>query len=142
MALRPRTLLASIAPFAAALAVLAVMGLQALHRSPYVTNPRQRRYGQNWPGDLSTEITLGAWEMLALMLILRPWSYRRSWGRALFALVLAIPWTLFMAMVGMHAGSVNGAHLVWRTVIVLALLVLTTLSAVEAARARRSKAGG
>ena len=136
--MRVRRYLLGAAPFLAGLGVLAAMTLRALHRDPYVVDPRRRGNGQNWPGDLSTELWLGAAELLVLFLILRPWSYRRSWGRALVALVLFIPWTLFTAMLGMHAGSINGAHLVWRAGVALVLLCLALISGYEAVQARRS----
>jgi hypothetical protein len=133
-----RRYLPAVAPFVAALGVLAAMALLALHRDPYVVDPGRRGYGQNWPGDLSNAMWLGAFEVLGLLVVLRPWSYRRSWGRALVALALFVPWTLVAAMLGMHAGSINGAHLLWRAGIVLVLLCLTIISGYEATRARRS----
>jgi len=135
---RMRRILLGVAPFLAALGVLAAMTLRALRRDPYVVDPRRQGYGQNWPGDLSSEIGMGVWELLALMLVLRPWSYRHSWGRALVALVLFFGWTMVTAILGMHAGSINGAHLVWRAGVVLVLLVLAAISGYEAVRARRS----
>jgi hypothetical protein len=135
---RLRAGLLAVAPFLAGLGALAATMLLALRRDPYVVDPERREYGQNWPGDLSTELWFGVAELLVLFLILRPWSYRRSWGRALLALVVFIPWTLFAAMLGMHAGSINGAHLVWRAGVVLVLLVLAAISGYEAARARRA----
>jgi hypothetical protein len=134
---RLRRALLLAAPFLVGLAVLYGMLLMALRRDPYVVDEARRGYHQNWPGDVSHELTFGVAELVVLALILRPWSYRRSWGRALFALAIFIPWTLFFAIVGIHAGSVNGAHLFWLVGVVLFLLLQLGISSAEALRLRR-----
>jgi hypothetical protein len=70
-----------------------------------------------------------------LYLILRPWSYQRSWKRALCALMVSVPWCVwvtFLASVMGRAG-ILGLHAVWMWIVVMLLLVLTIISAAASA---------
>jgi hypothetical protein len=52
-------------------------------------------------------------ELGVLVAILRPWSYQKSWGRALGALGACLPLTFFALLLTMHAGSVASVHALW-----------------------------
>jgi hypothetical protein len=90
----------------------------------------------NRTGDLSSILLQMSLELLVLTVILRPWSYYRSWGRALTALVLCIPWTLIFMALLIHAGSVMVLHVVWLIGILLGTACLTVISANAARRHR------
>lgn len=98
-------------------------------------------YGMNHPGDLPHFLRMGALELLVLTALLRPWSYRHAWGRALLALVIWIPWALFAAIACMHCGPIGGALMGWRFGVVIALSVTLIVSAIARRRAGRAKAG-
>jgi hypothetical protein len=64
----------------------------------------------NRPGDLSQVLTMTVVELLFVLVILRPWSYQRSWGRSLAALLLLTPWTLFYLLILIHSGGIMVLH--------------------------------
>jgi hypothetical protein len=107
---------AKLVPIAKTLALpllgVAVAALMARDVRLHPYNPLQA-YGQNGPDSLKEGLQLLVAEMLVALVILRPWSYRASWGRAAVAGVLCAPWTLTLAAMGMHAGSMYGIHLLW-----------------------------
>lgn len=70
-------------------------------------------YGHNWPGDLASTLAKLACELLVLFAILRPWSYRHSWRRALLAFVGLAPYALLSFAVTMHAGGIVNTHVFW-----------------------------
>ncbi|MEZ4383176.1 MAG: hypothetical protein R3A79_17745 [Nannocystaceae bacterium] len=80
-------------------------------------------YGHNHEGALLQALVWTFTELVIVSAILRPWSYRRSWGRALGALALLVPWTGLSLMMTMHAGGIVALHALW-------LLLVTVLVAV------------
>ncbi len=78
-------------------------------------------------------------ECSLLLAILRPASYRRSWGRALCASLLALGLALVWAQGLLHAPPYYGMHLQWWLVVSLGLVLLSAFSAVQAWRQRRGK---
>ena len=100
------------------------------------------RYGHNHEGALLQGIGVTAVELAVLVAILRPWSYHRSWQRALGALGLFFPWLLFSAMLTMHAGGVMMFHLLWLLVVTAALVVGWFWSSIAAARHRSVRQPG
>jgi len=96
-------------------------------------------YGHNHAGALAEGLLMTLSEAAALYLILRPWSYRRSWGRALGALALLAPWTAIAAILTMHAGGVVMLHLAWLLCLDVIVLGLALWSG-AAALSRRAGA--
>ncbi len=94
-------------------------------------------YFHNHEAALVHGLSLTLLEATAVLLILRPWSYRRSWGRSLSAVIVVLPWTAFWGMSLMHAGGIVVIHFVW----LVALLAVTSIAAVwSGVAARRSHA--
>jgi hypothetical protein len=93
----------------------------------------------NWhnaPGDLWTFGLLLAAEVAVLYAVLRPWSYRRSWGRAVLALALCTPPLLIAIVLLIHSGGIMALHALWLMVVFALLLVCTVVSALAAWRHR------
>jgi hypothetical protein len=109
------------------LAVVAM--LDAWRRDPYVPRPiGLPSYHHNGPWDLPWFLGLSVVEVGVVYLLLRPWSGRRSWWRpigAVIALLALVPWTVLLAVVGMHSGPIFGLHTLW--VMALDVVVLGTL---------------
>jgi hypothetical protein len=109
------------------LAVVAM--LDAWRRDPYVPRPiGLPSYHHNGPRDLPWFLGLSVVEVGVVYLSLRPWSGRRSWWRqigAVIALLALVPWTVLLAVVGMHSGPIFGLHTLW--VMALDVVVLSTL---------------
>ncbi|HEX6040190.1 hypothetical protein [Longimicrobium sp.] len=120
-----------------AAAALVGMLVQGHLRGP--VDPTRHEYGVNYPGDLTRFLAMGAFELLVLTAILRPWSYHRSPGRALLALVPWTPWALFGLMICMHCGPTGGALALWRLAMVPALLAAAVVSGIGLWRARRTR---
>lgn len=93
----------------------------ARYRDPFGRSPTHPGYGENLPGDLPWALVTSAVEIVVLTAILQPWSVRSLWPRALTAFALFAPWSLFAMMMGMHAGSIDAAHSMWRIGLALAL---------------------
>ena len=77
----------------------------------------------------------------AIFAILRPNSYKFSWGRALLALLLTVGCFGFAALGSMHSPPAYGAYLWWLIVGVVSLLGLFIWSAICAARSPRDALG-
>ena len=107
-------------------------------RDPFVA-ARQgtAAYGHNHEGALLQVLPVTLIELGVVMLILRPWSYRRSWGRSVAALVVFLPWTLLSAAILMHQGGVVVLHAMWLASLVVVLVACVAWSGVAALRARR-----
>ncbi len=74
----------------------------------------------------------GMLECATLTLVIRPWSYRRSWGRAFVALLLFLPWSLLSLAFTMHMPPVVIFHAFWTLLVsagLLVTLVITVLTA-------------
>ena len=87
---------------------------------PAVHGPRS--YGHNHEGALRDFLVWTLAELAVVYLILRPWSYRRSWKRAMVALLLCLPWTAFSAILLIHAGGVIRLHFFWMCSLVVVLV--------------------
>jgi hypothetical protein len=70
---------------------------------------------------------VSAVECLVLWLVVRPSSFRRSWGRLLAALGLFIPWLIVSLLGLMHAPPVHAAHAYWLLLMVAGLAVATVI---------------
>src|SRR5262245_8218170 len=80
-------------------------------------------YGHNSQDILGTVLPLTVGEILFALIILRPRSYRASWGRAVLAFVVLFAWGLFSLAISMHAGGVVMLHGLWVVALALACLV-------------------
>jgi hypothetical protein len=76
-------------------------------------------------------------EVLVLYLILRPNSFRWSWGRVLLALAVFVPWFIYSIAFIMHAPGWVFAHAYWLLAVVASLVILLVVSAVGAWRGSR-----
>ncbi len=95
----------------------------------------------NWhnrPGDLSWYVVLSLIELACILLILRPRSYTRSWRRALSALLLFTPWTLFFGSLIVHSGGIMVIHFAWLAGLLIGLAALTGISSVASLAVRRA----
>jgi hypothetical protein len=102
-------------------------------RDPY--NPALEgtaAYGHNLDGVQLTGPLLSGLELALAFLILRPWSYQRSWVRALIALALLSPWALVNTVVILHLGGIGMLHVMWLWTLWLALALLTVVSGTSA----------
>jgi hypothetical protein len=98
-------------------------------------------YGHNWQGALSQGLAFSLGELLVYYAITRPW--RRESGSVLvpvLGLLLFGGWSLFQMVMLMHAGGIQGLHVLWLWALDL-LLVFEILLATRAAlhRAERAK---
>jgi hypothetical protein len=123
-------------PLAWLLGVIAVM-LSGLQSNPYL------EYVRNIPPPHPYPTSMVVWIIVLLSLhaallifALRPASYSRSWGRALFALAISIVFLAFGLVGSMHAPPAWIAYLFWLLVVAIATLVLTLWSLVAATRNR------
>jgi hypothetical protein len=106
------------------------------------SDPAGKAYGVNWPMDAPETLGRLTVEVALLYVVLRPWSYRASWGRAAGALVVAVPYALLAFAASTHAGPIVGAHLLWLALVVVGLVVTTVVSARAARRARADGRAG
>jgi hypothetical protein len=121
-------------PFAAAvLALAAWYGWATGEMDPAVHLPMA-----NFPADLAHVAEEGGWEMLLLYAVLRPWSYRRSWGRAGLAALLLLPWVLFNLLF-LHQGPAMGMHTLWLLAMEIALIRAMIVSSGAAPRRRMER---
>lgn len=130
-------------PLVVAWGATAVFMVMDARRDPF--NPTLQgtaRYGHNHAGALTQGLLVTLVELVVLTAILRPWSYRQAWGRALVALAVLLPWTFASACLTMHAGGVVMVHLLWLLALVLALAALAIWSGVARKRTRRTPGGG
>lgn len=88
-------------------------------------------------------LTVVLWAILFMTLltgglyaVLRPRSYRRSWGRALCATVLTIPFVFQAAVSAMHAPPPVGYYIYWTMLMCVGCAVLCLCSGVAALWAR------
>lgn len=68
--------------------------------------------------------------------VLRPASYRRSFGRAWAAMLLALPFNLFAIVSAMHAPPPVVAYIYWSWCVIAAAMLLGLWSSAFALRAR------
>jgi hypothetical protein len=101
-------------------------------------DPTHRQNGANWPGDLAAAMWRGALWLGLLVLLLRPWSYRRSWGRALVASLFFGSAGVLLLMAGMHAGPTMNAPTFWMLLVALSCLIAAGASAWAGLRQQRA----
>lgn len=99
-------------------------------------------YGHNGQRDPEVMLAISAAELAVLYVILRPWSYRRSWWRPLISLLPFAPWTLLNMVASMHAGGVAIVHWMWLLVVDVILVACFTVSAASVAWSRWMRGSG
>jgi hypothetical protein len=100
--------------------VVAGLMIRSWSNDPYdPTLVGTARYGHNHEGALVDGLEITLVELAVLLAILRPWSYARSWGRALVALALLLPWTALSMLLMMHQGGILVLHTLWLVVVVI-----------------------
>lgn len=125
-------------PLAWAIGAIAV-AWTGFFEDPYVRYLRQMEPPFDYPlGPVMGLVALMAGHAGLLQLILRPASYRMSWGRALMASVLALGLLFAMAMASIHAPPFLLTCLWWLTAIAVGTMGLLFASALLAWRTRRS----
>ena len=72
--------------------------------------------------------------------VLRPASYRHSWGRTLVALVVTTAWWFYLGMGIIHQPGYYIVHLQWLAVMLCGLVLLLLVSLIR--RLQRPRAGG
>ena len=77
-------------------------------------------------------------QAVMLAAILRPATYKQSWGRAVIAVVISVGFFALAGMGAMHAPPYYFAYLWWLLAVVAAAVFLLTLSGVGAIRHRAS----
>ncbi len=98
-----------------------------------------RAYFHNQRGALAQGLTLSAVELVVILAIVRPWSYRRSWGRSAGALAALLPWAALCAVPLLHAGGVAVIHFLWVASLVAAFTACCAWSGRAAWRAGRGE---
>jgi hypothetical protein len=106
--------------------VLIVLIIHGHRIGPF--DPTHRQYGANWPGDVGAAVRRGVLGLALLVLIVRPWSYRRSWGRSLLGFVLFAPVGAFLLVAGMHAGPTVNAPGFWMLLVGFSCLIAAAIS--------------
>src|SRR5678815_1071413 len=76
----------------------------------------------------SAAVRRGVLGLALLVLIIRPWSYRRSWGRSLLGFVLFAPVGAFLLVAGMHAGPTVNAPGFWMLLVGFSCLIAAVIS--------------
>ena len=92
----------------------------------------------NWhnrAGDLTSMTRFVLVEAAVALLIFRPWSYDRNWGRAVVAILLFTPWLLLNLMLLIHSGGIMVLHTLWLLVLWLSFLAIAVHSGAAAAKA-------
>lgn len=120
------------------LPLLAVLTAGAMIRG-WINDPysptHDRDYGHNHEGALVQGLCMLAIEIAIAVAILRPWSYCRSWGRALSLSLLLVPWTMLATVAAMHAGSVFTTHALWLWLLTFIVGLMFVVSALASAAA-------
>ncbi|WP_312369878.1 hypothetical protein [Stenotrophomonas sp.] len=92
-------------------------------------------------GKVVTFALMSTVEIVAVLLIVRPWRWRRLWLRLLIAFALLLTWSVPFAMGAMHQSPVYGTHLLWLLLLDLSLfLALCAVSVISAWQGFRSRA--
>ncbi len=92
-------------------------------------------------GKVVTFALMSTVEIVAVLLIVRPWRWRRLWLRLLIAFALLLTWSVPFAMGAMHQSRVYCTHLLWLLLLDLSLfLALCAVSVISAWQGFRSRA--
>jgi hypothetical protein len=91
-------------------------------------DPMRRMRGANSPGDFPLALGVITAEVAALYAILRPHSYRSSWGRATIALAVVFAAAAFGFLYSMHGGRVIVRLFFWQLALVPAISIAAGIS--------------
>jgi hypothetical protein len=98
--------------------------------------PTPYRHGSHPLYEVSLEVLFMAVEIAALISVLRPRTYSRSWRRALGGFLLSLVCFLCALPLGDTAWPYDEVFLLWMLCVVLIMLSLTVWSVVSAMRVR------
>ncbi len=118
---------------------VAIVAWTARWPDPYLEHVRGIPPPHPYPlGSVLWIVLLMTLEGAVLAAILRPWSYARSWGRALVGFGVAGGFFAFGALGLMHAPPYYGYYSLWMLVIAIGLLGIVTWSGVASVRGTKS----
>lgn len=121
----------------ASLVGMAVVVAAGFSPNEYLVQVAQIPPPHPYPTALVLKIAaLLAVQTMVLLLILRPDSYRHSWGRASFAVFACLAFVVLVAPSGMHAPPAHGWYLLWLLGMFAVMLLLLVWSAIGAIRSR------
>jgi hypothetical protein len=109
---------------------LAASGLLVVIHVGERPRPGARHFAADSPASIARAVLVMAIETGLLYAVLRPWSYRRSAGRAFAAFGLFVLWTLLSMFGVMHASNAALLHLLWLAAVDLLLLVCGLISVI------------
>ena len=94
--------------------------------------------GTTYQGELATMLGVTTLQVAVFGALLRPWSYQRSWDRAVGSLLILTPCIPVWMIMNMHAGPTSGMNVMWLMLFWVGLLGAAVVSGVAAWRARRT----
>ena len=111
-------------------------------RNEEVIGPRALplEYAASRSETLSTELVIGAIEVMLLTVVLQPWRQTPLWPRAMAAFALFLPWTAFAFAIGLHAGLMSETHTMWRLGVLVVIGVVIVVSGLRSVIRRRHAA--
>jgi len=115
------------------LMIVVLMYLDYRHDPPNPALTGTATYGHNVEGEFEQNVNRTVTELVILYVILRPWSYRHSWGRSLAALVLFFPWTC-LHLVNIHVGgatTIHGLGLLFLEAILFSVILVSGFQAIR-----------
>lgn len=118
----------------AGLLMLALFFSYAMYRDFYVLDPYNpslggtSAYGHNGQDSLRSMLEFLGVELLVAYAIIRPWSYKRSWKRALLAFAITVPWMMLMGIASMHSGRVVVLHVLWLVALSVVFFIIFWVS--------------
>ena len=111
--------------------------LAGLQPDPYLASVRASPPPHPYPIEtVGWVVLLVSAHVLLLLAVLRPGTYRRSWGRALAASILSAVFSSLGVLGAMHSPPPWVAYLLWLVTMLAGTLLLLGHSVVAAARAR------
>ena len=113
--------------------------LAGLQPDPYLASVRAPSLPHPYPAEtVGWVVLLISTHVLLLLAVLRPSTYRRSWGRALAASILSAAFLSLGVLGAMHSPPPWVAYLLWLVAVLAGTLLLLAYSVVAAAKARAS----
>ena len=113
--------------------------LAGLQPDPYLASVRASPPPHPYPAEtVGWVVLLISAHVLLLLAVLRPSTYRRSWGRALAASILSAAFLSLGVLGAMHSPPPWVAYLLWLVVVLAGALLLLAYSVVAAAKAQAS----
>ena len=93
--------------------VLLLMAISAMRDIGPTGLPGDLPNWHNRPSDYSRFALAVLFEGFVAVLLLRPWSYNRSWGRSACTFLLLLPWLSLNLLMMIHSGGIMVIHTLW-----------------------------